>query len=137
MKKRKIAIIKGIGYSYLNTLVMICILSLVYTYTQVSEEFTPIIMKLNIVVSIAIGTFISSKNLRNKGWLNGVIIGMTYTLILVIIGAYLKGNVIFVTKNIGKVIVNMFIGIIFGIIGVNVIIVFLAIYGVSKEYRGS
>lgn len=120
MKKRKIAIIKGIGYSYLNTLVMICILSLVYTYTQVSEEFTPIIMKLNIVVSIAIGTFISSKNLRNKGWLNGVIIGMTYTLILVIIGAYLKGNVIFVTKNIGKVIVNMFIGIIFGIIGVNV-----------------
>lgn len=120
MGKRKTEIIKGIICSYCLTLIVICSLSAIYTYTQFSEEFTPIIINLTRSVSIAVGSFISSKKIKNMGWLNGVVISIVYTAILVAIGVFLKGNVYCITKSLGNLVINIFIGMVFGIIGVNV-----------------
>lgn len=120
MKNRKHEIIKGICCSYCVTFIVICILAAIYTYTQVGEESMPIVMKLTMIASVSIGAFIASKKLRNKGWLNGIIIGMVYTLILVIIGTYLNKDMFYITKSIENIIINMFVGSFFGIIGVNV-----------------
>lgn len=120
MKNRKYEIIKGICCSYCVTFIVICILAAIYTYTQIGEESMPIVMKLTMIVSIAIGAFTASKKLRNKGWFNGIIIGMVYTLILVIIGTYLNNDMFYITKSIENIIINMLVGSFFGIIGVNV-----------------
>lgn len=116
---RKWVIIKGLLVSVLTTVAIFCITALLYAYTDVKEDFTPMILKITVLISVAFGSFISGRKVKNKGWLNGISIGFFYTLIICLMGAYLKNDVWFMTKKMGPLFVNMLIGVFCGVVGVN------------------
>ena len=117
MRKREI--IKGLLVSFGATFTIFCITALLYSYTEITEDFTPIILKITVLISVAFGSFISSKNMTNKGWLNGISIGFLYTLIICLGGAYLKNDIWFILRKLQPLCINMFIGIFCGVVGVN------------------
>lgn len=117
MRRREI--IKGLFVAFFTTVTIFCVMGVLYTYTDVKEDFTPIILKITVLISVALGSFVSSKNMRSKGWLNGISIGFIYTMSICLGGAYLKNDIWFITKKIEPLLINMFIAIFFGVVGVN------------------
>ena len=117
MRRREI--IKGLVISLGTTVAIFCMTALLYSYTDITEDFTPIILKITVLMSVALGSFISGKNMKSKGWLNGISIGFMYTMGICLIGAYLKNDIWFITKKIEPLLINMFIATFCGVVGVN------------------
>lgn len=112
-------ILKGIAISYIITIIMLTIVSLLLTYTSLKESSIPILSTIIIIVSIALGAIYLTLKIGEKGWLNGAIIGILYFLILIILKKiFLKEfglNIYFISK----LIISLITGIIGGMIGIN------------------
>lgn len=112
-------ILRGIAISYIITIIMLTIVSLLLTYTSLKESSIPILSTIIIIVSIALGAIYLTLKIGEKGWLNGAIIGILYFLILIILKKiFLKEfglNIYFISK----LIISLITGIIGGMIGIN------------------
>lgn len=112
-------IVKGLGFSFIITLITIFIFSIVLTYTNISESTIPIVIVILTFISILIGTMIGIKKIHKNGMLNGAIIGGTYVLLLYFISSILNTGFTFNMYTVFMIIAGIISGIIGGIIVVN------------------
>ena len=91
VSSRKIpSTIKGIIITFITNLFLIFIYSIILTYTSVSENtIVPVIIIIT-MISLLIGTSVSSIKIKNKGMLNGAIIGFIYMIGIYIISSIVK-----------------------------------------------
>lgn len=102
-------IIKGSFWGVAFSLVCILIFAFILKYTAISEN---VIQPINQVIkglSILVACWVVGKNIKNNGWLWGLITGFVYTILAFIIFSILDGSF-----NLG---VNVINDIIFGTIG--------------------
>jgi len=110
---------KGLGISFLVTLITIFLFSIILTYTNISESIIPTVIVILTVVSILIGTIISMKKTSKNGLINGAIIGGTYVILLYLISSSLNTGFALNGYTIGMIVAGIISGIIGGIIAVN------------------
>lgn len=112
-------ILKGLAVSYIITFAMILIISLLLTYTSLKESTIPIINTIAMIGSIVCGSIYLTLNTGEKGWLNGMLIGFLYFLILLILNKTFIKTFSFNTYSFSKFMISLVTGIIGGMIGIN------------------
>lgn len=111
--------IKGICFSMIITLVMILILSIILSFSNIKEN---IIMPSVIFISsfsILLGGFLISKKTNEKGMIYGSILGLIYMLILYLISSIINFNFSLNINAIVMIVFGIIAGAIGGILGVN------------------
>lgn len=114
-----IRMVKGLGISFIFTLVGILIFSIILTYSNISEAITPIVLVAISAISILIGATISTRRINKNGMLHGGIIGGVYVIILYLISSILNTGFQVNVYTILMIILGMIAGLIGGIIGIN------------------
>lgn len=112
-------ILKGLAVSYIITFAIILIMALLLTYTSLKESTIPIINTMAMIGSIVCGSIYLTLNTGEKGWLNGMLIGFLYFLILLILNKTFIKTFSFNTYSFSKFMISLVTGIIGGMIGIN------------------
>ena len=109
----------GIGISIFITSICLFVLSILLTYTNLSENtITPTIIIIT-GISVLIGSSIGNVKIKKNGIINGAIIGGGYILILYLISSLINVEFTLNFKSIIMIIVGILFGIFGGIMGVN------------------
>lgn len=116
---KTIHILKGLGYAYILTLIILLIYNVLLTFTSVSADSASIVTSFITTLSAAFGGFYASKNIKEKGLVYGLIVGMLYIILLIIMFYLAKEKYIFDMTIVYKAILVSVAGGIGGIIGVN------------------
>ena len=110
---------KGLSFSFIFTLVLFFLFSLVLRFTNVSDNIIPGIVLLISILSILCGSAICTKNAQNQGWLWGSSIGGAYAVILYIISSLTLTGFSFPLTTFYLILGYIAIGAIGGIVGIN------------------
>lgn len=113
-------IFKGIVISILITLVLLFLFSIILTYTSLGENVIPAVIIIATVISILIGSSISTIKIKKNGILNGGIIGFTYILGIYLISSIVQTGFSLNTYSMIMIILSILAGMIGGIVGVNI-----------------
>ena len=114
-----INLFKGVGISFIFTLVLLLIFSAILTFTNINENvINPVIITVT-GISILIGSSIGNNKIKKNGLLNGALVGVIYMLIIYIISSLLNWKFNLNVQSIIMIIVGMIFGMLGGIIGVN------------------
>ena len=110
---------KSNSLSFLFTLCMLIIYSVLLVYTSLSEQtIRPVIITIT-GISILIGSSLGTKKLTKNGLFSGGIIGTSYILLLYLISSTVNSNFSINWVSIIMIIVGLIGGIFGGVIGVN------------------
>lgn len=112
-------IIKGSAFSIIITLIGLLIYSLLLSYTSVQENTMPTIIIIITVISILIGSTISTSNIKKNGIVNGMLVGIIYIATIYLISSIITGNFLLSSNSIIMIIASVLTGALGGIIGVN------------------
>ncbi len=119
IRKNGVAILKGEIIAFIINILGLIILSLLMTYSNISDTKIPTLVIAVNTIAILIGSSISTIKLEKKGIVNGLIIGCLYIAIYLLISLIFAGSVNFSVKTILIIILGIIAGGIGGIIGVN------------------
>lgn len=114
-----IYMLKGLIFSMGITVLLLFILSLILLYTPLKESNIPLFNTMIMIISITIGSIYVSISIGENGWINGGILGILYFLILVLLNYLFFKPFLIDMYLVGKLILSLVIGIIGGIIGIN------------------
>lgn len=118
--KSLINILKGLGIAFIITFVFLLILSIVLTYTNVSENIINPTIIIITALSILIGSSISNIKIKKNGLINGGIIGGVYIVLLYLFSSVFSVQFSLTIQSIIMIITGIVFGILGGIIGVNI-----------------
>lgn len=113
------ALVGGVCIGYSITVIVFIVYAMILTYTNISDKGMDIVVILTTIISVIIAGFDSTKNANSKGLLWGVLAGLLYSSILVIISSLLDGSFTFSPDTIVTILVAMASGGIGGVIGIN------------------
>lgn len=119
MKKIKF-IILGIVCSVICTIIFLLCFSIFLVNNSISEESIPVFIILLYILAILIGSTITTKKIKEKGALYGLLTTFIYIISLYIISSTYIGNFSISMQSICMIILGLMIGTIGGIIGVNI-----------------
>ncbi|WP_077367270.1 TIGR04086 family membrane protein [Anaerosalibacter sp. Marseille-P3206] len=111
--------LKGIALAYIVTFIMMLIFSLLLTFTSLKESMIPILNSIVMIGSIVIASIYLTLKIGEKGWLNGMIIGILYFVILLLLNKFFMKDSNFSIFSFTKLLVSIVTGIIGGMIGIN------------------
>lgn len=112
-------IIKGSIISIITTMIFLTIFAILLTYTEISENtIFPVVLVIS-GVSILIGSSITTRKLKKQGMINGGLIGLVYILFIYVISSLFTMQFNLNTNSIIMLSVCVIVGMIGGIIGIN------------------
>ncbi len=114
-----ITLLKGVVLSFSATLVLIVLMSIILTYSNLSEGVIPVINSIIMILSIALGSIYMSLKVNKKGWLNGAVVGLLYIIILIIIGSIFIDTFKLDSFILLRSVISIITGIVGGMIGIN------------------
>ena len=106
----------GLIVAYIITVVVFCTFSIVYSLTNLKDDFLCMIVRITVIMSIAIGALVSCKNVNSKGFINGAFVATLYTATTFVLGIFLEEAT---CAKLEIIVVNIIVGMLFGIVGVN------------------
>ena len=112
-------ILKGIALAYIVTVIMMMIFSLFLTYTSLKESMIPVLNTIIMIGSIVLGSIYLTLKVGEKGWLNGMIIGVLYFIILLLLNKLIINDLNLSIFSFTKLLISIVTGIIGGMIGIN------------------
>lgn len=112
-------ILKGSGVAIILTALLLIIYSALLTYTGISEDTIPVVIIVITALSILVGSFFSSINIRKNGLTNGALVGLIYILLLYLVSSIVSKNFGLSMYSIIMIIASVMAGAIGGIIAVN------------------
>lgn len=116
---KTIHILKGLGYAYMITLIVLLVYNLLLTYTSISADSVSIVTSFITTVSAAFGGFYACKHIQENGLIYGFIVGISYIILLIAMFYLAKENYIFDITILYKAILVSISGGIGGVLGVN------------------
>ena len=121
-KKSKFIVIgKGVILGYLFMLLEILIYSILLAYTSIPESSIPICVFVFSLLSVFLASSIVSMKIKENGMKNGGIVGFLYILLVYLISGLYSGNFVLTSEMITTIIFNILLGMIGGIVGVNLV----------------
>ena len=113
------ALWKGLLISFIMTILILLIFSIILTFTNISEKTIVPVIIISTAISILIGSSISNIRIKKNGILNGALIGGGYILILYLLSSILNARFNLNIQSIIMISAGVVFGILGGIIGVN------------------
>lgn len=113
-------VLRGLIYAFVITLIMLISFTLLLRFTSLSEYKTPQFNILAMIIGVAAASFYIGMKIKERGWLNGAILGFLYYLIIILINlVFFKGEngPVFL---ISKLLLSTFTGFLGGMIGINI-----------------
>ncbi|WP_313757107.1 TIGR04086 family membrane protein [Tissierella sp.] len=117
---RGIHLLRGLLLAYIITCILILFFSLLLTYSSLKENKMPLMNTVIMMLSIIVGSIYVSKGIKEKGWINGGIVGIVYYLILIILNLIFLKSLALDIFSISKLALACITGIIGGVIGINI-----------------
>ena len=114
-----LSLTKGTVFSYLLTVIVFIVYGILLAYTEVTEKNIQMVVMITTVVSVLIGGFIASKGVNSKGLLFGMLVGLVYAIIMIMISFCVLPVMKITSKMIMIIILSISAGGIGGIIGIN------------------
>lgn len=113
-------IFKGVVISFIITLILLFLFSIILTYTDIGENVIPAVIIIATIISILIGSSISTIKIKKNGIVNGGIIGLIYILGIYLISSIVQTGFALNLYSIIMMVLSILAGMIGGIVGVNV-----------------
>ena len=114
-----IYLLKGLVLSYIITCILILFSSVLLTYSSLSEMKMPLLNTITMLISITVGSIYTAAKVKEKGWISGGIVGIAYYIILIALNVIFLRPLVFDIFSASKIILSSVIGVIGGIIGIN------------------
>lgn len=111
---------RGLIRGYVVTLLLSLLFGILITFTKLSENIIPILTNGIMIIGIGFSSIYISAHLRKRGWIHGGIIGCIFVLILVVISKIFVDDYSIDRVVLYKVGMGMGIGIIGGMLGINI-----------------
>ncbi len=112
-------VLKGVVVSLCVSLVCILFFAFLLRFTNISESLITPVNQVIKGVSIFIGVFVGMRKVKEKGILNGLLIGFFFTILAFLVFSLLDGQFDFDKTLLNDIIFGSIIGGICGIICVN------------------
>lgn len=112
--------LKGLIISIITTIVLILAFSAILVKTNFREDYIDTVIIIISSISILIGTSIATIKLKKNGIVSGILISLTYMLILYMFSSILNGNFSIGIETVSMLFFGILLGILGGIIGVNI-----------------
>lgn len=113
------SVIKGIAVSYIVTIPTFILFAFILTFTDFPEKFISPAVIITTIISILVAGSTATRNVKNKGWLNGSVVGLAYMLVLYFLSSIVFWNFTISRQIITMLIIGVLTGSIGGIIGIN------------------
>lgn len=110
----------GVVIATVLTIVFILIFSLILAKTNFNETYIDSVITIISGVSILIGTSVSTRKIKKRGAVVGALIAIIYSIILYVFSSVITNNYAINTGSIWMITVTTILGIIGGIIGINI-----------------
>lgn len=110
---------KDLSISIILTLILLFVLSMVLSFSEVSENIMGISIIFISSFSVLVGAFLASKKIKEKGIIFGSILGFSYMLILYLISSIINANFAITLSALYMFLGGIIGGAIGGILGVN------------------
>lgn len=114
-----IVILKGVLIAYIVTLILISIYAGLLAYTNLPESTMSICVVVIAMISIMLASSLTLKKIKEKGLINGAIIGGSYLLIIYLLSSIFEVGFSLNTFSMVMLIFSLIAGIVGGIVGVN------------------
>lgn len=119
LKSRCGIFFKSILLAYLITGILLLSLSLILTYTELSEKYIISGMAISTIIGILSASMYATRNIKDRGWLIGVFVGFSYMTVLYLISFFVTDSLEFSIKTVISLILIIVSGAIGGITGIN------------------
>lgn len=113
------ALVGGVCIGYSITVIIFILYATLLTYTNISDSNMDIVVILTTILSVVIAGYDSTRQSESKGLLWGIIAGLLYAVILIIISGLIDGNFAITAETIITILVSIASGGIGGVLGVN------------------
>ena len=113
---RKILI--GAGISFLLSLVLIALLTVLVYFGDFDDSTVSVFVLAVSVISVFVGAFVLARNIQGGGLINGLVLGLIYCLVLIVV-SFLFGGVVFDFSNITRLAVILASAMLGGVLGIN------------------
>ncbi|MFZ5351404.1 MAG: TIGR04086 family membrane protein [Bacillota bacterium] len=114
-----IVMLKSIALCLVLSLAAIIVYAFILSYTTMSDASMSKITQTIVIISIAVSGIYGGKRLKKKGWLFGLALGLIFVLLLVPISIAFGQQFILDKYFIVKMLMGSSVGLIGGVIGVN------------------
>lgn len=118
-KMSMISLLKGLLVSYVITIPVFMLFALILANTDFPQRLTTPAVVVTTLVSVLTAGAISTKGIRNRGWLNGSIVGLVYMIILYILSSLVYNDFTIDKYVVTMTIIGVLAGAIGGIVGIN------------------
>jgi len=114
-----VSMLKGLLVSYIIVIFLFAFFAIILANTDFPEKYLPTAVLITTIISVITAGSTVTKRLKNKGWLNGGIVGLIYMLILYILSSIVYEDFSVNRYTITMIIIGMLSGAIGGILGIN------------------
>lgn len=119
MKNFKIVIF-GMLFSTISTILSLLLFSAVIMNNSIKDQYIPVVIVILFGLSLFIGTMITTRKIKEKGALYGMIISVLYISVMYLISSLVIGDYTITKQSLYMIICTVVIGSIGGITGVNI-----------------
>ena len=119
MDKSIIKVFMGSLIALIITVISLLVVSIILTYTDVSENIITVSVIVISALSILIGSIISAVNIKKNGIINGALVGFIYMITIYLLSSIFIAGFNVNMQSIIMIVVSIFAGMLGGIIGVN------------------
>jgi putative membrane protein (TIGR04086 family) len=112
-------IFKGVMISIILTMFLLLLLSLIMMKFELSESNYNLAFGVITTISLSIGAVIASKFNERKGYLTGLLVGLTVYIFIFFLTSIINGGIALSIKDVYSLLISLFVGTISGILGVN------------------
>lgn len=112
-------LLKGLLVSVIITVLAFILLSLILANTNFPQKLITPAVVVTTIISVLTAGSVSTRGIRNKGWLNGSIVGLIYMSILYLISSLVYNNFTIDKYVITMTAIGILAGAIGGILGIN------------------
>ena len=117
--RRGTVILKNVFIAYSITLLLFLVYSLLLEFTPIPESSIPLFGFISCMLSVFIGSSLAVIKIRENGLINGGLVGLIYILVLYFLSSIFSTGFGLNGYAFSMIIFNIIIGMIGGIIGVN------------------
>ncbi len=118
-KKNSVRILKGSISAIILSALFMLIFAMLLCYTNIQENTMIPVIFVTTGISILIGSMISTRKIKKNGLINGGLVGLIYIITLYIVSSLFLAGFSITFNSILMLIIGATMGMIGGIIGVN------------------
>ena len=112
-------IAKGLLFSFVLSILLIIVVSMIYYFSPLTENFVPYIIYGITLICIIFGSVYVGKRVEEKGWIRGGVTGFLYIAFLLGLGLLFLPDLSLDMNIIYRLIIGFSFGALGGILGIN------------------